>query len=124
MTTSAGLTKSADIEPDAHPDINDHQNTDSVEPGYFLGPMAFRLANRGKYTTEKDTSLSIVAPVPLYNPEIPLVRSNSLVILSAESFVLDFASPENIAHKELVGIPINVLKIKSMVYRIAVLIGT
>ena len=79
FTTSAGFTNAADIDPDAHPDMNDHQKTDSVDPGYFLGPRAFRLANRGKYNTENGTSLSIVAPAPLYNPDIPLLRSNSLV---------------------------------------------
>lgn len=94
MTTSAGLTNAADIEPDAHPDIKDHQNTDSVDPGYFLGPTAFKFANRGKYTTENNTSLSIVAPVPLYKPKTPLVRISSRVILSADSFVLATFAPK------------------------------
>ena len=48
FTTSAGFTNAADIDPDAHPDMNDHQKTDSVDPGYFLGPRALRFANRGK----------------------------------------------------------------------------
>ena len=95
FTTSAGLTKAAEIDPEAHPDINDHQNTDSVDPGCFLGPRAFKLANSGKYTTENNTSLSIVAPVPLYRPEIPLVRSSSLVIPNAESFAFLAFSPKN-----------------------------
>ena len=94
MTTSAGLTNAADIEPDAHPDIKDHQNTDSVDPGYFLGPTAFKFANRGKYTTENNTSLSIVAPVPLYKPKTPLVRISSRVILSADSFVFSTFAPK------------------------------
>ena len=76
--------------------MKDHQNTDSVDPGYFLGPRALRLANNGKYTTENRTSLNIVAPVPLYKPDIPLVRSNSCVIPSAESLALGAFVPVNI----------------------------
>ena len=94
MTTSAGLTNKADIEPDAHPDMNDHQNTDSVEPGYFLGPSEFKFANNGKYTTENRTSLNIVAPVPLYSPVIPLVRNNSFVIPRAEIFACGAFPPK------------------------------
>jgi len=37
----------------------------SPEPSLFLGPRSLRVAKRGKYITEKDTSLNIVAPVPL-----------------------------------------------------------
>ena len=48
FTTSAGLTNAAEIDPAMHPERKDHQKTDSVEPGVFFGPMAFRLAKRGK----------------------------------------------------------------------------
>ena len=74
--------------------MKDHQNTDSVEPGYFLGPRVFKFANNGKYTTENNTSLNIVAPVPLYKPEMPFVRSNSRVMLRAESFFLLVLAPK------------------------------
>ena len=64
-----------------------YQKTASDDPGLFLGPSELRLAKSGKYTTENETSLSMVAELPLYKPRIPLVRSNSLVMLMAEIFL-------------------------------------
>lgn len=43
----------------------------SPDPSLFRGPKSFRVANNGKYITEKETSLNMVAPVPLYSPRIP-----------------------------------------------------
>lgn len=48
LTTSAGLTKAAENDPAMHPEMKDHQKTDSLEPGAFLGPSELRLAKRGK----------------------------------------------------------------------------
>lgn len=73
---SNGFTVNAAVEPATQPDRNDVQNTASPLPSFFRGPKALRRANRGKYTTEKVTSLNIVAAVPLYNPAMPLVRNS------------------------------------------------
>lgn len=71
---SKGLTVNAAVEPAAQPDRKEVQKTASPLPSFFRGPRALRWANSGKYTTEKVTSRSIVALVPLYSPAMPLVR--------------------------------------------------
>lgn len=54
------------------------------DPSDFLGPSSLRLANRGKYMTEKETSLNMVAPVPLYKPRIPCCFSSPMASSVAE----------------------------------------
>lgn len=103
LTTSMGFTIKAARDPEVIPERNEHHNTASPanrrmsinsvwvewraavaavrlcspEPSLLRGPKEFSLANKGKYTIEKDTSRNMVAAVPLYRPKIPLVRSKS-----------------------------------------------
>lgn len=71
------------------------------DPSLLLGPCSFKVANNGKYITEKETSLNIVAPVPLYNPTIPCCLNNRMVssvaevlttVLPAENYFKNFMS--------------------------------
>lgn len=62
------------------------------EPSFLRGPREFNLAKRGKYTMENDTSRNIVAAVPLYKPNMPLVRINSKVSEVADNFWTVFPS--------------------------------
>lgn len=68
------------------PDANDTKNAASPLPSFFRGPNEFKVANNGKYTTENDTSRSVVAPIPLYKPNIPFSRNNSNAIFVADVF--------------------------------------
>lgn len=60
------------------------------DPSLLLGPKSFKVANNGKYITEKETSLNIVAAVPLYSPRIPCCLSRRMVSSVAEVFTTVF----------------------------------
>lgn len=62
------------------PEAKDTKNAASPLPSFLRGPKLFSVANNGKYTTEKETSRNIVAPMPLYKPIMPFSRSSCKAI--------------------------------------------
>ena len=86
LTTSNGVTATADNEPEAQPEKNDTKNAASLDPSFLRGPNWLSVANNGKYTMENETSRIIVALIPLYKPMMPFSRSNESAKPVADTF--------------------------------------